>query len=36
LVHYHRTIHFKGDEEDLDPIAKALFGVSIAEIKGIF
>jgi len=36
LVHYHRTIHFKGDEEDLNPIAKALFGVSIAEIKGIF
>jgi len=36
LVHYHRTIHFKGDEEDLDPIARALFGVSIAEIKAIF
>jgi len=36
LVHYHRTIHFKGGEEDLDPIAKALFGVGIAEINAVF
>ncbi len=36
LVHYHRTIHFKGNKEELDPIAKALFGVGIEEIKSVF
>lgn len=36
LVHYHRTIHFKGNEADLDPIARALFGVGIVEIKAAF
>lgn len=36
MLHYHRTIHFMGEEADLDPIVKALFGVGIAEIKAIF
>lgn len=32
LTHVHRTIHLLGDEEDLDPIARKTFGVSISEI----
>jgi len=32
--HVHRTIHLRGPEETLDPIARAVFGVGIAEIKG--
>ena len=36
MVHYHRTIHFKGEAEDLDPISKAVLGVSIDEIKAAF
>jgi len=33
LDHLHRTIHLTGAESDLDPIARAVFGVSLAEIK---
>ena len=33
LAHSHRTFHLQGAEADLDPIAKAALGVSIAEIK---
>jgi len=33
LAHTHRTFHLQGAEADLDPIAKAALGVSIAEIK---
>jgi len=36
LIHYHRTIHFSGEKEILDPIAKAVLGVSIREIKEAF
>jgi hypothetical protein len=32
-VHIHRTFHLQGDEADLDPIARALLGVGIEEIK---
>jgi len=33
IVHSHRTFHFVGDEAELDPIAQALLGVSIEEIR---
>lgn len=33
LEHLHRTIHLTGAEPELDPVARALFGVSLAEIK---
>ena len=33
IVHVHRTIHLQGPEADLDPIARAVLAVSIAEIK---
>jgi hypothetical protein len=33
LTHTHRTIHFEGPEADLDKLAKALLGVSLAEIQ---
>ncbi|MDI9433328.1 MAG: hypothetical protein QM570_16550 [Planctomycetota bacterium] len=32
IVHTHRTFHLVGDEAELDPIAQALLGASIAEI----
>lgn len=32
-VQVHRTIHLQGSEEELDPIARALLGVSLQEIK---
>ena len=32
ILHTHRTFHLTGSEADLDPIAKALLGVTIAEI----
>jgi hypothetical protein len=35
-VHVHRTAHFQGSEEALDPIARAALGVGIAEIKAAF
>jgi hypothetical protein len=33
IVHTHRTVHFAGSEAQLDPIAKATLGVTIAQIK---
>jgi len=33
VQHTHRTIHLQGPEEALDPIARKVLGVSIAEIK---
>ena len=33
LTHLHRTIHLSGTESDLDPVARAVLGVSLAEIK---
>jgi hypothetical protein len=33
LEHLHRTIHLTGDESELDSVARAVFGVSLAEIK---
>jgi hypothetical protein len=33
LLHTHRTYHFAGSEDQLDPIAKATLGVTIAQIK---
>lgn len=32
ILHTHRTFHLTGSEAQLDPIAKALLGVTIAEI----
>jgi len=34
--HVHRTFHLQGDEKDLDPIARAVLGVSIGETKKAF
>lgn len=36
LRHVHSTIHLQGEEKDLDPIARKIFGVSLAEIKQAF
>ncbi len=33
LTHIHRTIHLTGPEEALDPIARAVLGVGISDIK---
>ncbi len=33
LLHTHRTYHFVGSEDQLDPIAQTALGVSIAQIK---
>ena len=33
ILHTHRTVHFVGSEAELDPIAKATLGVTIAQIK---
>jgi hypothetical protein len=33
LEHTHRTIHLRGKEADLEPIAQAMFGVGIEKIK---
>ena len=33
ILHIHRTFHMQGSEIELDPIAKATLGVTIAEIK---
>ena len=32
LEHVHRTIHLKGDEKDLDAVARAVLGVGLQEI----
>jgi hypothetical protein len=34
--HVHRTAHFQGSDEALEPIARAALGVGIAEIRGKF
>jgi hypothetical protein len=36
LTHVHRTFHFEGAEEELDRIARAALGVSLAEIASAF
>ena len=36
ISHTHRTYHLQGQEADLDTIAKATLGVTIAEIKSAF
>jgi hypothetical protein len=36
ISHIHRTFHLQGPESELDPIAKAMFGVGIDEIKSAF
>ena len=36
LSHKHTVYHFIGEEADLDPVAKMLLGVSIADIKTAF
>ena len=36
LSHKHTVYHFIGEEVDLEPIAKKLLGVSIADIKSAF
>jgi len=33
LSHVHRTIHLQGDPAALDPVAKAVLGVSLQEIS---
>jgi hypothetical protein len=33
ILHTHRTYHFAGSEAQLDPIAKATLGVTIAQIR---
>jgi hypothetical protein len=35
-VHVHRTVHFLGPAEALDPIARAALGVAIADITAAF
>jgi len=35
LNHLHRTIHLAGAESDLDPVARAVFGVSLSEISAL-
>ncbi len=34
--HVHRTAHFQGSEQALDPVARAALGVGIADIKAAF
>ena len=36
MSHKHNVYHFIGEEADLEPIAKKLLGVSIADIKTVF
>jgi len=36
ISHTHRTYHLQGREADLDPIARATLGVTIAEIEAAF
>lgn len=36
IEHVHRTMHFVGAPEDLDPVARASLGVGLAEITSIF
>jgi len=36
IQHVHRTVHLQGDESELDPIAKSVLGVTIAQITSAF
>jgi hypothetical protein len=36
LTHRHRTFHLTGSEAALDPVARAVLGISLAEIKSVF
>jgi hypothetical protein len=36
ITHIHRTIHIQGPEAALDPVARTVLGVSLAEIKAAF
>lgn len=36
IIHTHATFHFKGTEEELDPIIKKLFNISIEDAKNAF
>ncbi|HOA76002.1 MAG TPA: hypothetical protein PK458_20205 [Phycisphaerae bacterium] len=36
LTHVHRTIHLTGPEAELDAIARATLGVSLADVKTVF
>jgi hypothetical protein len=36
LTHFHRTLHFRGPEAELDTIAKKALGVSIADVTAAF
>jgi hypothetical protein len=36
LTHVHRTFHLTGPETALDPVARAVLGLSLAEIKAAF
>ncbi|UCG46524.1 MAG: hypothetical protein JSU94_13580 [Phycisphaerales bacterium] len=36
LTHVHRTYHLQGSKEDLDPVAKTVLGVTVAEIESAF
>ncbi|MFQ6127016.1 MAG: DUF6786 family protein, partial [Candidatus Heimdallarchaeota archaeon] len=35
IFHIHRTYHLQGPEADLDAVAQATLGVTIAEIKSV-
>ncbi len=35
-THVHQTIHVQGDEAQLDPLARAAFGVGLAQVKAAF
>jgi hypothetical protein len=35
-MHMHRTFHFQGTEQQLDPIARSVFGVGIEKISSVF
>lgn len=36
LTHVQYTLHFEGSEEELDEIARAVFGVSLKTVKAVF
>lgn len=36
MEHVHRTFHLQGDEQELDKIARSVFGVGVDEIKKAF
>lgn len=36
LTHVQYTLHFEGAEDDLDQIARAVFGVSLKTVKSVF